>query len=235
LAMYVSRIFGHVSRHEIHKALQFKDPLPRTPVKMYLLVSKSGFRDAIDCMAGSIEGLKPLGMGEVFTDAFGRRLSGLPFQTLPRARGLKVITSEQGGDGLALKIVECVVDLLVIAVIEVRPGRPGRPSEPAKGRQLIACLDQGFNPDVDQVSQDIFAVRRIEERPNEHPTTAIAKGCDAEVSANVGHVGFSKPPLLVPLQGIVWEQHAQSSGKMLDQAWRQAMKSRKVAEALERF
>ena len=40
--MYVSRIFGHVSRHEIHKALQFKDPLPRTPVKMYLLVSKSG-------------------------------------------------------------------------------------------------------------------------------------------------------------------------------------------------
>jgi hypothetical protein len=42
LAMYVSRIFGHVSRHEIHKALQFKDPLPRTPVKMYLLVSKSG-------------------------------------------------------------------------------------------------------------------------------------------------------------------------------------------------
>jgi fructose 1,6-bisphosphatase len=42
LAMYVSRIFGHVSRHEIHKALQCKDPLPRTPVKMYLLVSKSG-------------------------------------------------------------------------------------------------------------------------------------------------------------------------------------------------
>src|SRR5262249_12576011 len=40
--MYVSRIFGHVSRHEIHKALQFKDPLPRTSVKMYLLVSKSG-------------------------------------------------------------------------------------------------------------------------------------------------------------------------------------------------
>ena len=40
--MYVSRIFGHVSRHEIHNALQFKDPLPRTPVKMYLLVSKSG-------------------------------------------------------------------------------------------------------------------------------------------------------------------------------------------------
>jgi len=40
--MYVSRIFGHVSRHEIHKALQFKDPLPRTLVKMYLLVSKSG-------------------------------------------------------------------------------------------------------------------------------------------------------------------------------------------------
>src|SRR5262249_44855185 len=40
--MYVSRILGHVSRHEIHKALQFKDPLPRTPVKMYLLVSKSG-------------------------------------------------------------------------------------------------------------------------------------------------------------------------------------------------
>jgi hypothetical protein len=44
LAMYVSRIFGHVSRHEIHNALQFKDPLPRTPVKMYLLVSKSGQR-----------------------------------------------------------------------------------------------------------------------------------------------------------------------------------------------
>jgi hypothetical protein len=40
--MYVSRIFGHVSRHEIHKALQFKDSLPRTLVKMYLLVSKSG-------------------------------------------------------------------------------------------------------------------------------------------------------------------------------------------------
>jgi hypothetical protein len=40
--MYVSRIFGHVSRHEIHKALQFKEPLPCTPVKMYLLVSKSG-------------------------------------------------------------------------------------------------------------------------------------------------------------------------------------------------
>src|SRR5215468_8941144 len=44
--MYVSRIFGHVSRHEIHKALQFKDPLPRTPVKMYLLVSKSGYSAA---------------------------------------------------------------------------------------------------------------------------------------------------------------------------------------------
>jgi hypothetical protein len=45
--MYVSRIFGHVSRHEIHKALQFKDPLPRTPVKMYLLVSKSGLRHGL--------------------------------------------------------------------------------------------------------------------------------------------------------------------------------------------
>src|SRR5262245_33733119 len=40
--MYVSRIFGHVSRYEIHKALQFRDLLPRTPIKMYLLVSKSG-------------------------------------------------------------------------------------------------------------------------------------------------------------------------------------------------
>src|SRR5262249_20332985 len=40
--MYVSRIFGHVSRHEIHKALQFKDHLPRTPVKMYLLVAHAG-------------------------------------------------------------------------------------------------------------------------------------------------------------------------------------------------
>src|SRR4029453_19274977 len=40
--MYVSRIFGHVSRHEIHKAIKIKAPLPRTPVKMYLLVSKSG-------------------------------------------------------------------------------------------------------------------------------------------------------------------------------------------------
>jgi hypothetical protein len=113
-------------------------------------------------MAGSIEGLKPPGMGEVFTDAFGRGLSGLPFQTLPRARGLKVITSEQGGEDLALKIVKCVVNLLVVALIDLSPCRLGRPSEPAKGRQLIACLDQGFNPDVDQVSQDIFAVRRIE-------------------------------------------------------------------------
>ena len=48
--MYVSRIFGHVSRHEIHKALQFKDPLPRTPVKMYLLVSKSGWRFVGFCL-----------------------------------------------------------------------------------------------------------------------------------------------------------------------------------------
>jgi len=45
--MYVSRIFGHVSRYEIHKALQFKDLLPSTPIKMYLLVSKSGLVDGL--------------------------------------------------------------------------------------------------------------------------------------------------------------------------------------------
>ena len=101
-------------------------------------------------------------MGEVSTDTRGRGLVGLPLQTLPRARGLKVITSEQGDDGLALQRIERIVNLLVIALIDLSPCRLCRPSEPAKGRPLIACLDQSFNPDVDQVGQDIFALRRIE-------------------------------------------------------------------------
>src|SRR2546430_2760185 len=113
-------------------------------------------------MTGGIEGLKPPGMGEVLTDALGCGLSGFPFQTLPRAGRLVVITSEQGGDSLALQIIECVVHLVVIALIDLSSCRLGRPSEPAKGRQLIAGLDQGFNPNVNQVRQDIFASSGIE-------------------------------------------------------------------------
>jgi hypothetical protein len=121
-----------------------------------------GFRDAIDRMPSGIEGLKPPGMGEVLTDTLGCGLPGLPFEPLPRAGGLVVITREPGRDGLALQIIACIANLLVLAVIDVRPGRLGRPSEPAKGRQLRACLTQGFNPHVEQVGQNSFALRRIE-------------------------------------------------------------------------
>ena len=65
-------------------------------------------------------------LGEVLTDALGRGLPGFSFQALPRAWRLMVITSEQGGDGLALKVIECVINLLVSPrtsknVIEIYP------------------------------------------------------------------------------------------------------------------
>src|SRR5262249_45250724 len=70
LAMYVSRIFGHVSRHEIHKALQFKDPLPRTPVKMYLLVSKSGLGGEGGRMAVTVQMQFESSVTALYEDAF---------------------------------------------------------------------------------------------------------------------------------------------------------------------
>ena len=55
------------------------------------------------------------------------------------------------------------------------------------------------------------------------------------MGTDLREVPLAEAPLLIVLEGFVWQQHPQHRGHVLDEPWGEAVKMGKVPEALKRF
>jgi hypothetical protein len=171
-------------------------------------------------------------MRDILPETFDRGLLGFTFEALPRACRLAVIAAQHTGDRRALGVIQRGIDLPVVSVVDVGPGFLGGPLQRAERRELNAGLDQGFEPRIDGIGQNIFAPGGVEQRTDKHTPAALAEGGDPEVMANLRHVPFSEPTLVVLSKQEVGREHPHGSGEMVDQARRQSVKEGERAQAL---
>ena len=141
----------------------------------------------------------------MFTDLLRGGLLRLPFEPLPGARALLVITAQQPMDRRALHVIQCGIDLVVIPMVDLRTGFLRGPSQRAERRQFIPRVDQGFNADIDDIGQDVFAAGRFQHRPHNYAPAPVAKRRNAEVVTDQRQVPLAKPTLLILLEAVVGE------------------------------
>jgi len=55
------------------------------------------------------------------------------------------------------------------------------------------------------------------------------------VGTDLRDVPLAEAPLLIVLEGLMWQQHPQHRGQVMDEPWGEAVKMGKVPEALKRF
>ena len=103
----------------------------------------------------------------------------------------------------ALQIVQPISDLLIIPVVHLGAGFLCSPPQRAKGRELIARLYQGFDTDVDDISQDVFTPGCADHRTHHHATSALTKGRHAKIITDERQVPLPDATLLVEVQAIV--------------------------------
>jgi hypothetical protein len=73
---------------------------------------------------------------------------------------------------------------MVIPMVDLRPGFLRGSPQRAERRQFIPRVYQGFNADIDDIGQDVFATRRFEHCPHHDATASVAKRRNAEVVTN---------------------------------------------------
>lgn len=108
-------------------------------------------------------------------------------------------------DRRALHVIQYGIDLAVIPMVDLRTGFLRGPSQRAERRQFIPRVDQGFNADIDDIGQNVFAARRFQHRPHCHVPAPVAKRRNAKVVTDQRQVPLAKPTPLILLEAVMGE------------------------------
>ena len=151
------------------------------------------------------------------------------------ARGLVGLTAQQPCHRSALRIIHGPIDLLIIPMVHLGTGFLGGPLQGAEGWKLIARFHQRFDPHIENIRDDVFTLSGLKQGPDKDPPPAVAEGGNTAVGTDLRDVPLAEAPLLIVLEGLMWQQPPQHRGQMMNEPWGQDVKMGKVPEALKRF